>query len=147
MNINTSGYQAYANALQKFNQTESSIKTTGSVDSTLFARTLDQTLIRDSVDKGENFGVHSDFMKYGTNAGLPVTNNNSFTNTVKQSLNRVQTLETEKGRAIEDFASGRSQNVHELMITMQKASVAMRLTSAVRGKVLEAYKELSKIQF
>ena len=46
-----------------------------------------------------------------------------------------------------DFASGRNQNVHELMITMQKSSLAMKLTTAVRGKVLEAYKELSKMQF
>ncbi|MEE0814347.1 MAG: flagellar hook-basal body complex protein FliE, partial [Desulfovibrio fairfieldensis] len=35
----------------------------------------------------------------------------------------------------------------ELMITMQKSSLAMKLTSAVRGKVLEAYKEISKMQF
>lgn len=40
-----------------------------------------------------------------------------------------------------------AQNVHELMITMQKSSLAMKMTSAVRGKVLEAYKELSKMQF
>ena len=33
------------------------------------------------------------------------------------------------------------------MITMQKSSMAMKLTSAVRGKVLEAYKEISRMQF
>ena len=63
------------------------------------------------------------------------------------SLNRVNELAAAKDRAIEDFASGRTQNVHELMITMQKSSMAMKLTSAVRTKVLEAYKELSKMQF
>ncbi len=48
---------------------------------------------------------------------------------------------------ITSFASGETQNVHELMISMQKASVAMNLTSAVRNKVIEAYKEMSKLQF
>lgn len=147
MSINTVGFQAYANAVQKFNQTESSIKSYGNMDTSLFARTLDQTLLRDSVDKGEGFGAHPDFMKSRVNPGIPTGNSNSFTDTVKQSLSRVQALETEKGTAIQDFASGRTQNVHELMITLQKASVAMRLTSAVRGKVLDAYRELSKMQF
>ncbi|MFW5734480.1 MAG: flagellar hook-basal body complex protein FliE, partial [Oceanidesulfovibrio sp.] len=42
---------------------------------------------------------------------------------------------------------GEKQNVHELMISLQKASVAMSLTSAVRGKVMEAYKEIMRTQF
>jgi len=147
VSINAIGLQAYANAVQKFNHTESSIKSYGNMDTTLFARTLDQTLIRDSVDRGENFGVHTDMMKSRVNSGIPTGNSNSFTDTIKQSLSRVQALETEKGQAIQEFASGRTQNVHELMITLQKASVAMRLTSAVRGKVLDAYRELSKMQF
>ncbi len=33
------------------------------------------------------------------------------------------------------------------MITLQKAGLAVNMTSAVRNKVLEAYKELSRIQF
>ena len=48
---------------------------------------------------------------------------------------------------IQSFASGETQNVHELMITMQKAGLAVNLTAAVRNKVLEAYRELSKLQF
>ena len=76
-----------------------------------------------------------------------MTPQNSFSGTIKSSLNKVNELDNAKNLAIDDFASGRSQNVHELMITMQKSSLAMKLTSAVRGKVLEAYKEISKMQF
>ena len=116
-------------------------------EKSLFAKTLDQTLVRDSVDKGQDFGAQADFIKYPTSVNTPVTNPTSFTDTLKTSLNRVNTLASAKNMAIQDFASGRNQNVHELMITMQKSSLAMKLTSAVRGKVLEAYKELSKMQF
>jgi Flagellar hook-basal body protein len=56
-------------------------------------------------------------------------------------------MQTEKNAMIASFASGETPNVHELMISLQKASLAMKMTSAVRNKVLEAYKELSKIQF
>ncbi len=150
MSINTSGIQAYAQAMQNFGQAEATLKqsTMGSSSNNMsFASVLDQSLLRDSVDKGENFGAHSDFIKQQVAQTLPTANPNSFSDTVANSMEKLQSLQHAKATAIEDFASGRNQNVHELMITLQKASVAMSLTSAVRGKVMEAYKELSRIQF
>ena len=136
--------RAYSDALRHFTQVQSSLQQGAPVSSeTLFAKTLDQSLLRDTVDKGENFGAQADFIAYPTQAHTPAAPANSFTDTAKQSLNRVNELQ----QANVDFASGRNQNVHELMITMQKSSLAMKLTTAVRGKVLEAYKELSKMQF
>ena len=148
MSYSAIGMQAYQNAVQNFGQTEASVKkVTTSGTGASFAQTLDQTLLRDSVDKGENFGAHADFIKNRVAQTLPTANPNSFTDTMQQSFNRVTALQQEKDGAIEEFAAGRSQNVHELMITLQKASLAMSMTSAVRGKVLEAYKELSRMQF
>lgn len=72
---------------------------------------------------------------------------NSFSNTIAESLTSVNDLQSEKNAMITSFASGETQNVHELMISMQKAGVAVNMTAAVRNKVLEAYKELSRIQF
>lgn len=71
----------------------------------------------------------------------------SFGQTLTESLTEVNSLQTEKNSMITSFASGETQNVHELMISMQKASVAMNMTTAVRNKVIEAYKEMSKLQF
>ncbi len=149
MSINTVGIQAYSKALQNFGQTETALKqaTSSSGNGMSFANVLDQSLLRDSVDRGENFGAHSDFIKQQVSNTLPTVNPNTFTETVSDSMSKLHSLQKAKASAIDDFASGRSQNVHELMITLQKASVAMSLTSAVRGKVMEAYKELSRIQF
>lgn len=71
----------------------------------------------------------------------------SFAATLKDSLKNVNEMQSTKNQMIRAFASGETQNVHELMITLQKAGLAVNLTSAVRNKVLEAYKELSRIQF
>ncbi|MCK9240723.1 flagellar hook-basal body complex protein FliE [Desulfocurvus sp.] len=71
----------------------------------------------------------------------------TFTDTMRDSLSKVNELQSEKSGMVEEFASGERQNVHELMISLQKAGLAMRMTSAVRNKVLEAYKELSRMQF
>lgn len=148
MSITATGLRAYANAQQTFKTVESGIQqAAGNRKNSTFAQTLDQTLIRDTVDKGESFGAHADFIKQRVTEGTSFANPNSFTDTVTQSVKRLQSLQDTRDKAIEDFASGRTQNVHELMITMQKASLAMNLTSAVRGKVIEAYKELSRMQF
>lgn len=148
MSIKALGLRAYSDALRHFNKVDSSLKQGMPVGKqTMFSRTLDQSLLRDSVDKGENFGAQADFIRYPDQQHTPVTPDNSFANTIKNSLNKVNELQSAKLQAIDDFASGRTQNVHELMITMQKSSLAMKLTSAVRGKVLEAYKEISKMQF
>lgn len=72
---------------------------------------------------------------------------NSFMDTLNSSIREVNNMQGEKAAMITSFASGENQNVHELMITMQKAGLAINLTSAVRNKVLEAYRELSRLQF
>jgi flagellar hook-basal body complex protein FliE len=71
----------------------------------------------------------------------------SFADTIKDSLGKVNDLQGTKDAMIKSFASGERQNVHELMISLQKAGMAMRMTSAVRNKVLEGYQELMKMQF
>ncbi|MBQ3059631.1 MAG: flagellar hook-basal body complex protein FliE [Desulfovibrio sp.] len=148
MSMQSVGMRAYSEALQHFNMVEGALKQGMPVNkNTLFSRTLDQNLLRDRVDRGENSGAQADFISYADREYTPVMPDNSFTKTITKSLNRVNELQSAKQRAVEDFASGRTQNVHELMITMQKSSLAMKMTTAVRGKVLEAYKELSKIQF
>lgn len=70
-----------------------------------------------------------------------------FASVFADSLGKVNALQNEKASMITSFASGEQQNVHELMISLQKAGVAMQLTSAVRNKVLDAYRELARMQF
>ena len=77
----------------------------------------------------------------------PASSTKSFADTIEDSLGQVNEMQAEKGRMIEEFASGKTQNVHELMISLQKAGLAMDMTSAVRNKVMNAYQELMRIQF
>lgn len=72
---------------------------------------------------------------------------NEFSSVLKSSLEKVNDLQSERKDMITAFATGENQNVHELMISMQKASLAMNMTAAVRNKALEAYKELTRMQF
>lgn len=44
------------------------------------------------------------------------------------------------------FSMGLTDNTHDLSIALNKASIALQYTVAVRDKVMEAYKELMQIQ-
>ena len=72
---------------------------------------------------------------------------NGFMDTLKSSLEKVNEMQQEKSSLVDSFAAGKEQNVHELMISLQKAGLAMSMTSAVRSKILASYQELTKMQF
>jgi len=75
----------------------------------------------------------------------PQAHKDSFSSVITDSLKKVNDLHEQKISMVEDFASGKTQNVHELMITLQKAGLAMNMTSTVRNKVLDAYNQLIKM--
>jgi len=70
----------------------------------------------------------------------------SFADTLSESLSKVNDLQKEADKAIEDFASGETRNIHETMIAVGKADLAFRLTMQVRNKIVEAYQEVMRTQ-
>lgn len=70
-----------------------------------------------------------------------------FKDTLTNSLDTVNTMQAEKKAMIEEFASGKKQNIHELMITMQKAGLAVQMTGAVRSKLMQSYQEIMRMPF
>ena len=70
-----------------------------------------------------------------------------FMDALKGSLEKVNNMQMEKNSMVESFAAGKEQNVHELMISLQKAGLAMSMTSAVRNKIMASYSELTKMPF
>lgn len=70
-----------------------------------------------------------------------------FMETLQNSVAEVNAEQIKKDRMVESFATGENQNVHELMIQLQKAGVAMSMTSSVRNKVMDMYRELVKMPF
>ncbi len=44
------------------------------------------------------------------------------------------------------FSLGETENTHDLMIALQKASTALQYTVAIRDRLLDAYKEIMQMQ-
>jgi flagellar hook-basal body complex protein FliE len=79
--------------------------------------------------------------------GTSGSHKTSFVDSLKSSLADVNAEQVKKDQMVASFTTGENQNVHELMIQLQKAGLAMSMTSTVRNKVMDMYKELVKMPF
>lgn len=59
---------------------------------------------------------------------------------------KVNDLQKDANLAIEKLATGQSTNLHETMIMVEQAEVAFKTMNQIRMKVLDAYKEIMKMQ-
>ena len=48
--------------------------------------------------------------------------------------------------AIKEMVAGRSKNLHETLLAVEKADSSLKLMMQVRNKVLDAYREIMRMQ-
>jgi flagellar hook-basal body complex protein FliE len=69
----------------------------------------------------------------------------SFGNVIKDVFQEAVEAESEAGKAVEDFAAGNITDVHDVVMAVGKANMAIQLLVQVRNGILEAYQELSRV--
>lgn len=67
-----------------------------------------------------------------------------FSETLVASLQKVNKLQLEADKAIEDLAAG-TKSIHEAMLALNKADITFRLTMQIRNKIVETYKEIVRM--
>ena len=70
----------------------------------------------------------------------------SFQEILKESLAKVNDLQTEKSKKIEELVTNKEAGIDEVMIALEEASVAFEFTMQVRNRLIEAYREVMRIQ-
>ncbi len=73
-------------------------------------------------------------------------NKNSFGDFLKNSMMEVNNLEKDANRAIEKLATGQTKNIHETMLAVERAEMAFKQMNQVRSKVIDAYREIMRMQ-
>ncbi|MBU1706471.1 flagellar hook-basal body complex protein FliE [bacterium] len=76
----------------------------------------------------------------------PTVEESSFGDTLSdfiQNVNELQKVSAEKTLA---FATGQIQDIHEVMTASTEAGIAMQLLIEMRNKVVDAYRELMRMQ-
>lgn len=69
-----------------------------------------------------------------------------FSNTLKQAIEKINQSQIESDKMTEALSNGKNVELHDVMITAQKASVTMTLAVEVRNKAIEAYQEMMRMQ-
>jgi flagellar hook-basal body complex protein FliE len=68
-----------------------------------------------------------------------------FSDYVQQSLEDVNRRMLDADQAIDDLVTGKNQDIHNTMISMQKADVSFELVMQIRNKIISAYDEIRKM--
>lgn len=89
----------------------------------------------------------------GMGTAFPVTANVKQASPVEgagkffsELVSKVNGLQNQSDKAIQELASGENKNLHEVMISMEKASISFLFMSQVRNKAVEAYQEIMRMQ-
>jgi flagellar hook-basal body complex protein FliE len=70
----------------------------------------------------------------------------SFGDFLAESISKVNDLQKDADYAVEKLASGESKNLHETLLAVERAEIAFKTMNQIRGKVIDAYKEIMKMQ-
>lgn len=70
----------------------------------------------------------------------------SFGKVLENSIAKVNEYQHDADHAIKELVAGRSKNIHETMLAIERADSSLKLMMQVRNKVLEAYREIIRMQ-
>jgi flagellar hook-basal body complex protein FliE len=69
----------------------------------------------------------------------------SFGQFLSEALDNVNDLQKKADQASTDLATGKIEDIYEVVIAAEKAAVALQLTIQVRNKMLESYQEMMRM--
>jgi len=78
-------------------------------------------------------------------SGAPSTSaagGSSFADTLKSSIDEVSRLQQDATKAVDDLATGKSEDVTGVMSAVEKSDLAFKTLLAIRAKLLDAYDEI-----
>lgn len=70
----------------------------------------------------------------------------TFSDILTRSVDKVNQMQVQANTAISELIAGRTKNIHETMLTIERADTSLRLMMQVRNKILDAYREVMRMQ-
>ena len=81
----------------------------------------------------------------GKTSGAGGAGASSFADALKSSIDEVSRLQQDASKAVENLASGRTEDVAGVMTAMEKSDLAFKTLLAIRAKLMDAYEEIKGI--
>lgn len=89
-----------------------------------------------------DFGVTASISREGSQR-----NNGEFMKSLEDAMSQVSDLQGEADARVGQLLAGNGQDVHSAMIAVEKASLAFEMMVQVRNKIVQAYQQVSGMQF
>jgi len=78
-------------------------------------------------------------------SGAGAAGGSSFADSLKSSIEEVSQMQQDASKAVEDLATGKTDNVSGVMSAMEKSDLAFKTLLAIRSKLMDAYNEIKGI--
>lgn len=69
-----------------------------------------------------------------------------FTETLDSAIEEVEGMQKRADRATLGLTTGEVEDVHQVMIAMSEADLSFRMMLEVRNRLVDAYKEIARLQ-
>ena len=69
----------------------------------------------------------------------------SFSDYLSEQVNKVNSSIVSADQKVADVTTGKSKNLHEMMVALNKADLSLRMLTSVRNKAVEAYQEIMRM--
>ena len=77
---------------------------------------------------------------------IPTGKNQSFTEILGNSIAKINSMQKEADVAVQKLVTGESKNIHETLLAVEQAEIAFKTMNQIRSKVIDAYKEIMRMQ-
>lgn len=79
-------------------------------------------------------------------ASVETTGTTGFKDVLSEALQKFDSIGDENAQTTLELMTGNTDDLSNVMITAQKAEIAVELTVAIRNKAMDAYKEIMNMQ-
>ncbi len=69
-----------------------------------------------------------------------------FKKILENAINKVNDTVSNAEKLSNDFATGKTSDIHSVIIAAEKADIMLQLTNEVKNKIVEAYREIMRMQ-
>ncbi len=94
----------------------------------------------------DNGGIKTSSQSVSDIKSTDVQPGKSFSDTLSDAISNVNQLQKESDQKIQELATGKTDDIAGVMITAEKADLALRTMVQVRNKIIDAYQEIMKMQ-
>lgn len=91
-------------------------------------------------------GIPQSVQTVSTPVQTPSQAQENFADILKKSIENMNNVEALSDKKTEALVSGDIEDLHEVMIAAQKASITVEATVQVQKKVIDAYNEIMRMQ-